>query len=568
VASGNNFNEIQQVDIRPALKPGTNLLAVAASNAGSEPNPAGLIALVHIEFEDGSDCLIGTDAAWRVADKPEDTWQSEPKTGSHWRAAQVLGPASMGPWANVIPKSGSASLYPSCETTVALLKKWGVPPAFDTTGPLRYHQRRTPTRDIFFVGNRTAEPVATECAFRTDGAAPELWDSVTGARRSLPRYTIRDGIVSVPLQFAPRESCFIVFDRRASGTAAHVQDENFSAETILKTLDGPYEVTFDPAWGGPDKPVAFDTLLRWDKHADEGIRYYSGQAVYRKTFDRPKDLPDRNRTILDLGTVHKLAGVKLNGEVLGITWTSPFRVDLPADLLRPTGNLLEIMIVNTWVNRLIGDQQPAHKAVRQLEWKSGLLGGVPHPAGRYTFTTAAGDYTANSPLEPAGLLGPVTLRTVAVGAFAHQPLRAASNTPASPVNSAPAGAKPSTPVPLQAREFPLSAVRLLDGPFRRAMDVNRAYLLRLEPDRLLAGFRREAGLAKKADSYGGWETIPSEGRYSLAGQALGHYLSALSLMASATADPECRRRVEYIVAELSACQQAAGSGILCAFPES
>jgi len=371
-----------------------------------------LIALVHIEFENGDDFFVGTDSDWRVADNPEEAWQGEPKTGPHWRAARVLGPASMAPWTNVIPKSGSASLYPSYEATVALLKTWGVPPAFDTTGPLRYHQRRTPTRDIFFVGNRTAEPVAIECAFRTDGAAPQLWDPITGARRSLPRYTSRDGIVSVPLQFAACESWFIVFDRRANGTAANVQGENFSAETILATLDGLYEVTFDPAWGGPAKPVAFDTLLRWDKHADEGIRYYSGQAVYRKTVNRPHDLSDAERVVLDLGIVHKLAGVKLNGKDLGIALTSPFRVDFPADLLRPTGNLLEITIVNTWVNRLIGDQQPAHKAVRQLEWKSGLLGGVPHAAGRYTFTTAAGDYTASSPLEPSGLLGPVTLRAV------------------------------------------------------------------------------------------------------------------------------------------------------------
>jgi DUF1680 family protein len=98
------------------------------------------------------------------------------------------------------------------------------------------------------------------------------------------------------------------------------------------------------------------------------------------------------------------------------------------------------------------------------------------------------------------------------------------------------GAEAGGAVPLRAWEFPLSAVKLLDGPFRQAMETDRAYLLRLEPDRLLAGFRREAGLPKQADPYGGWETIPNEGRYSLAGQALGHYLSALSLMTSATGD--------------------------------
>jgi len=72
-------------------------------------------------------------------------------------------------------------------------------------------------------------------------------------------------------------------------------------------------------------------------------------------------------------------------------------------------------------------------------------------------------------------------------------------------------------VPLEAQEFPLSAVKLLDGPFRRAMETDKAYLLRLDPDRLLAGFRREAGLPRRAEPYGGWETIPETGRYSLAG---------------------------------------------------
>lgn len=149
----------------------------------------------------------------------------------------------------------------------------------------------------------------------------------------------------------------------------------------------------------------------------------------------------------------------------------------------------------------------------------------------------------------------------------EKPIATPKAQPSEVVQSA-SGAVRTNVVPLGAQEFPLSAVKLLDSPFRRAMETDKAYLLRLEPDRFLAGFRREAGLPKKADPYGGWETIPEKGRYSLAGQALGHYLSALSLMTSATGDVECRRRIEYIVQELSECQKTAGTGILCAFPES
>jgi len=162
----------------------------------------------------------------------------------------------------------------------------------------------------------------------------------------------------------------------------------------------------------------------------------------------------------------------------------------------------------------------------------------------------------------------LTALAFAAGVSAQHKLIAAPEVLASEVGRLTSAAEGQTVVPLRAQEFPLSAVRLLDGPFRHAMEIDKAYLLRLEPDRLLAGFRREAGLPKKADPYRGWESIPDEGRYSLAGQALGHYLSALSLMASATGDAACRQRVEYIVDELSACQKAAGTGILCAFPES
>src|SRR6266853_704626 len=74
----------------------------------------------------------------------------------------------------------------------------------------------------------------------------------------------------------------------------------------------------------------------------------------------------------------------------------------------------------------------------------------------------------------------------------------------------------------QAREFPASAVRLLEGPFQQAMEVDKAFLLRVDSDRLLAGFRREAGLPKKAEPYRGWENIPPRGRWTVAGHSLGH----------------------------------------------
>jgi DUF1680 family protein len=110
--------------------------------------------------------------------------------------------------------------------------------------------------------------------------------------------------------------------------------------------------------------------------------------------------------------------------------------------------------------------------------------------------------------------------------------------------------------------FNLADVRLLDSPFKAAQDTDHAYLLKLEPDRLLAWFRREAGLQPKAPVYAGWESL------GVAGHTCGHYLSALSQMYAATGDPELKRRADYIVSELAVCQQANGGGYLCAFPNS
>ena len=113
--------------------------------------------------------------------------------------------------------------------------------------------------------------------------------------------------------------------------------------------------------------------------------------------------------------------------------------------------------------------------------------------------------------------------------------------------------------PLRAAPFPLTAVRLQPSHYLRALESNRDYLLKLEPDRLLHNFRAQAGLEPKAAVYGGWESD------SIAGHTLGHYLTACSLMVSQTGDSECKRRVEYIVAELALCQQRSSDGYLGGF---
>jgi DUF1680 family protein len=116
------------------------------------------------------------------------------------------------------------------------------------------------------------------------------------------------------------------------------------------------------------------------------------------------------------------------------------------------------------------------------------------------------------------------------------------------------------PVTLKAQRFPLKDVRLLDGPFKRGQDLAIEYLMALEPDRLLANFRKQAGLEPKAPHYGGWE---SQG---VSGHCGGHYISACALAYVSSGDPRMLERVNYMVDEVALCQEAHGNGYVAAIP--
>jgi hypothetical protein len=119
-----------------------------------------------------------------------------------------------------------------------------------------------------------------------------------------------------------------------------------------------------------------------------------------------------------------------------------------------------------------------------------------------------------------------------------------------------APARPAAP----AVPFALGDVRLLEGPFKTAMELNANYLLSIEPDRLLHNTRKYAGLVPKGEIYGGWEY------FGIAGHTLGHYLTALSQQYAATGDERFRARVDYIISEMAQCQALYGDGYIGALP--
>ena len=113
-----------------------------------------------------------------------------------------------------------------------------------------------------------------------------------------------------------------------------------------------------------------------------------------------------------------------------------------------------------------------------------------------------------------------------------------------------------------ARPLPLTAVRLTGGPLKKAQDLDAAYLLSLDPDRMLSFYRKRAGLPQKAEGYTGWD---ADGR-QLTGHIAGHHLSACSLMYSARGDARFKERADYIVSEIKTCQDANADGFAGALP--
>jgi hypothetical protein len=283
-----------------------------------------------------------------------------------------------------------------------VLRELDVPPDFEWTplpgaGPadLDYIHRRTDGADIYFVAHRGTNATRVRATFRVQERAPELWDPVTGRRRLAGDYQLEGSRVSLPLEFAPCGSWFVIF-RHPATMHPPTGQPNFPSYRLVQEIQGPWRVRFDPAWSSLTE-VHLDRLISWTEHPHPDIRHYSGTARYEVTFQwPPQDLTNNPpaEVWLDLGDLRELAEVHLNGVSCGIVWTPPFRVPL-SPALRNGENRLTIEVVNFWPNRLIGDA------------------GLP-PEQRRTRTNIR-KFGPDTPLMRSGLFGPVRLVTPVPG---------------------------------------------------------------------------------------------------------------------------------------------------------
>ncbi|GAA4103562.1 glycosyl hydrolase [Mucilaginibacter panaciglaebae] len=280
----------------------------------------------------------------------------------------------------------------SSKNPAQVLKDIKLPPDFEyaglsDSGDIDWIHRRVAGTDIYFVASRWDAKEKLNCTFRVSGKQPELWDAVTGEIRLAKAFTQSNGRTTVPLEFDPRGSVFVVFRKPIAPTAKGTAKTNYPTYITKSAINGSWVLRFDPKWGGPAK-LAIDSLKDWTKFDDYNIRHYSGTAVYRKTFEVAKANAGK-KLVLDLGEVHEEAVVKVNGVNLGVVWTKPARVDI-SKAVHAGQNKLEVTVVNLWPNRLIGDE--------------------PLPQEKRFTRTNIHKFSKDTPLLPSGLIGPVTLK--------------------------------------------------------------------------------------------------------------------------------------------------------------
>ncbi len=282
---------------------------------------------------------------------------------------------------------GKGKVYAG-QTPAEAFRAMAIAPDFNytSTNPethLEFLHRKLPTADIYFVDNRGDHDADVKATFRVTGKQPELWYADSG-RVEPVSFTIANGSTQTPLHLEPWGTVFVVFRKPTQLTSYTTPT---GVESTLTTLSGSWQVAFPPNWGAPPS-ITLDTLTSWSENSDPGVQYFSGTATYTQTLTAPANwFAAKSHLWIDLGEVKNLAAVEVNGKPLGVVWHSPYRVDATS-ALRPGDNTITIHVTNSWVNRMVGDQQPN--------------------ATKYTFADVT-PYHANSPLLPSGLLGPVKL---------------------------------------------------------------------------------------------------------------------------------------------------------------
>jgi hypothetical protein len=395
--------------------------------------PAAVLAKIRELVANGA-TVIGHQRPTRapgLKDQQAETEQVARLAEELWGASEP--PANPDAPAVVIRPLGKGRFIITGDRTAAL-RKIGVAADFDLTGrnagglgPLDFIHRRTAEEEFYFIRNQTLEPQSVTCRFRVAAAAkglvPEFWWPDSGLRSACREWqTTASGQTELPVALGPLGSVFVVFRKAGTAPNSIARDTFVAADTPAPlTLEGPWQVEFPEGWGAP-RAASFDHLRSWTESDNEGIRFFSGIATYRKSIEVPESVARLERLFLELGDLAEIAEVTLNGKRLGLAWLPPYRVEI-SGAVQAGVNQLEIRIANLWANRLNGDSL---RPEAERFTRSNLDRIQTDPTSDSSFGKVPGGktrpvYTTLPPLMKSGLCGPVRIISPKSGAAEGEP---------------------------------------------------------------------------------------------------------------------------------------------------
>lgn len=288
-----------------------------------------------------------------------------------------------------------------------------------STGDYMTH-RSTDDAEIFFITNPSPHPISKTFTFPVNGRKPEFWDAVDGTIKDVQVWKDTEAGTFIDLNLEPNHSIFVVFPINGNVSYSSIKVPVFEVikENILE-LDQCWKVTFVPKLR-KSFHVEFNNLIDFSKSEDLRIKYFAGTANYLKQIDiKTTQIQDDKRILIDLGELHDIVQIKINGEDAGVIWYPPYKKDI-TKWLKKGKNTIVVSVTNNWANRLIGDeQQPADfvwgedrgvklgRAMKAFpEW---FIKDQPRPSSKRVGFAIWYYHRKESQLQPAGLLGPVKL---------------------------------------------------------------------------------------------------------------------------------------------------------------
>ncbi|HSG67921.1 MAG TPA: glycosyl hydrolase, partial [Bacteroidales bacterium] len=284
------------------------------------------------------------------------------------------------------------------KTVAEVLDELKIAPDFDVKGidncdhHIDYIHRQTAEDDIYFVSNSSLSAQNFTAVFRVNSLkVPELWDAETGLVQRDVKYSKTESGISIELVMDALASRFVVF--RNSTNGKNDTGLTYNLQYGFRAADNPasvdisdnWELSFAPEMGGPEH-FRMDKLMSWSEVENEGVKYYSGKARYKKEFEVKEQLPAKGQeAYVVFDDIQEMARVWVNDQDCGIVWTPPYKANITKSL-KPGKNTITVEVVNTWNNRIVGD--------------------IINPAAKqYTRTNIKYKFKADKPLLKSGLMG-------------------------------------------------------------------------------------------------------------------------------------------------------------------